>query len=67
MKKINNEASYQELKLQLDSVLETLQSDDLNVDNALKAYETGMELVKQLELKLSEAENKITKLKEKFE
>jgi exodeoxyribonuclease VII small subunit len=62
-----NKPNYAELKAELDEVMEKLQSDDIGVDEALKAYERGMELVKQLEAKLNEAENKITKLKAKFD
>lgn len=61
------EPTYAELKQELDAVLDTLQGDDLSVDDALKSYERGMELVKQLESTLKEAENKITKLKAKFD
>jgi len=61
------EPTYAELKLELDELLDTLQQDDISVDDALKHYERGMELVKQLEATLSDAENKITKLKAKFD
>lgn len=65
MKK-NTELSYAELKLELDKLLDALQQDDISVDDALKNYERGMELVKQLESTLKDAENKITKIKAKF-
>ena len=39
--------------------------DDVDVDAALKLYEQGQELVKQLEKILTEAENKVTELKPK--
>ncbi len=61
-----SEQTYVELKIELDDVLETLQQDDISVDDALKNYERGMELVKQLESTLKDAENKITKIKAKF-
>ncbi len=61
------EKSYRELKEELDTVLETLQRDDIDVDDALKAYEQGMSLVKELESQLKSAENKVTKLKAKFD
>ncbi|CAN5385299.1 hypothetical protein BH10PAT3_BH10PAT3_5090 [soil metagenome] len=62
-----NKPTYAELKLELDELLDTLQQEDISVDDALKNYERGMELVSLLELTLKEAENKITKLKQKFE
>jgi exodeoxyribonuclease VII small subunit len=61
------EPTYAELKLELDELLDTLQQDDISVDDALKSYERGMELVNLLESTLKDAENKITKLKAKFE
>lgn len=64
---MSKQPTYAELKQELDTVLDTLQSDDLSVDDALKSYERGMELVKELETTLKEAENKITKLKAKFD
>lgn len=63
----NNETSYAELKQELDSVLDSLQRNDIDVDDALKSYERGMELIGLLEAKLKSAENKITKLKQKFD
>lgn len=59
--------TYAELKIELDQVLDSLQQDGVGVDEALKLYERGMELVAQLEAALQEAENKIIKLKQKFD
>ncbi len=61
------ETSYAELKNELDKVLDSLQRDDIDVDDALKSYERGMELVGLLEARLKTAENKIIKLKQKFD
>lgn len=57
---------YQALSQELDTIMSELQRDDLNVDDALKHYERGLELVKQLEQYLESAENKITELKASF-
>jgi exodeoxyribonuclease VII small subunit len=59
--------SYQELNNELESVLAQLQSGDLDIDEATKAYEQGMKLIQQLETYVKEAENKITKVKASFE
>jgi len=61
------ERSFAELKRELDKVLDSLQANDADVDVALKSYERGMELVKQLENQLKNAENKVIKLKAKFD
>ena len=63
----DKKSTYAELKVELDGLLDTLQQDDISVDDALKGYERGMELVKQLEATLKDAENKITRLKAKFD
>lgn len=55
--------SYQELQSELDETLLKLQASELDADEAVKLYELGLALVKQLEAKLASAENKITKLK----
>lgn len=57
---------YEALTTELDSVLGALQRDDLGVDEALKKYQRGLELVQQLEAYLQSAENTITELKAKF-
>lgn len=53
---------YQALKRELDEVLDILQQDDTEIDTALAHYKKGLELTKQLEAYLEEAENQITKL-----
>lgn len=58
--------TYQDLNRELETVLGCLQSGDLDIDAAVKAYERGMELVKKLEAYLKEAENKIIKVKADF-
>jgi exodeoxyribonuclease VII small subunit len=57
---------YETLTTELDTVLAALQRDDLGVDEALKHYQRGLELVRQLEDYLESAENTITELKAKF-
>lgn len=59
-------ASYEDLKQELDTILAELQRDDLGVDDALKHYQRGLELVEQLEQHLKKAENTINELKLKF-
>ena len=59
--------SYQTLKAELDTVLSELQREDLDVDQALKHYQQGLELVKQLESYLQGAENQVKQLKAGFD
>jgi exodeoxyribonuclease VII small subunit len=58
---------YAELQRELDSILERLQHDEVDIDAAVKSYERGMEIVKELEAHLKAAENKVTKLQARFE
>jgi exodeoxyribonuclease VII small subunit len=55
--------NYQTLSLELDEVLAKLQQPDVRVDQAVTLYEQGLKLITELEKQLSEAENKIEKLK----
>lgn len=59
--------TYAELKAELDELLELLQSEDIDVDEAVERYQRGTELVKLLEAKLKQAKNKVTKLKVNFD
>jgi exodeoxyribonuclease VII small subunit len=59
--------SYQKLSAELDTVLGKLQGSELDVDEAVKAYERGVEIVGQLEAYLKAAENKVTKIKASFD
>ncbi len=62
---MSTEKTYKELKNELDKILEVMQRDDIDVDEALRAYQRGMEVVTELEAYLKKAENKIVKLKAK--
>jgi exodeoxyribonuclease VII small subunit len=58
--------SYQQLKNELDDVMLALQREDIGVDEALKNYERGLELLQAIEAYLKTAENKVIELKAKF-
>lgn len=54
---------YQTLSLELDAVLTQLQQADVQVDDAVKLYERGLQLVQQLETFVATAENKLESLR----
>jgi exodeoxyribonuclease VII small subunit len=54
---------YKSLSSELDAVLAQLQSEDLAIDKAIELYERGLEITKQLETYLKDAENKVTKIR----
>lgn len=58
---------YKTLSAELDAVLDKLQSADLDVEEAVAAYERGMQLAKELDVYLQQAENKVTKIKANWE
>lgn len=57
---------YQALKAELDSILNELQRSDIDVDEALKNYKRGLQLISQLETYLQNAQNTVQELKAKF-
>jgi len=57
--------TYRDLKAELDAIMLELQREDLDVDEALKHYKRGQELIKQLEKYLKTAENTLTELRAK--
>lgn len=54
--------NYEELTVELNEILAKLQSTDLAVDEAVKVYERGVAIAKELETYLKQAENKIKKI-----
>ncbi len=58
--------NYQALKAELEEVLAKLQTEDLDVDQALILYQRGLELVQQLDAYLKTAENTVKELKARF-
>lgn len=62
-KKVN----YRKLNDELDEILERLQGGELSIDEAVPAYERGMQLVKELEAYLQSAENRITEVQAKLQ
>jgi len=58
-----SEVNYQVLSQELESIVTELQRDDLDIDDALKQYKRGQEIVALLESYLKTAENTVTELK----
>jgi exodeoxyribonuclease VII small subunit len=56
-------ATYKQLSDELQQLMEDLESGELDIDEAVKCYERGLLVVKELELYLKDAENKVTELK----
>ena len=57
-KKIDFESSLKEL----EKIVEKLEDDDINLEDSVKSFEEGVNLVKQCQKQLQDAELKIKKL-----
>jgi exodeoxyribonuclease VII small subunit len=56
------ETDYRKLNQELEQVLEQLESDQLDIEAAIKQYQRGMELVDQLQKHLKTAKNSVKKV-----
>jgi len=57
---------YQQLQTELNQLLESLQSGEMDIDDAIKAYKHGQEIIVQLSDYLKTAQNTVTKLTKDF-
>jgi len=60
--KFNFTKAYQEI----EEINEWFQEEEIDLDEALKKYERGMELVNKCKERLKEAENKFEEIKKKY-
>lgn len=51
---------------QLDEIVQKLESGETDLNEALKDYEAGLQLVQQCKKQLSEVENKVKVIREKY-
>jgi exodeoxyribonuclease VII small subunit len=58
--------SFKEKMSELEALLEWFDSEEVNLDEAVKKYEQALELSKELETELTSAKNKIEVLNKKF-
>lgn len=66
MAKEAKQVDYKALNDELQALLVQLQGEDIDVEEAVKLYERGLEIVAQLEEYLKTSENRITKLQSQF-
>lgn len=52
---------------ELDEIVDWFDQDDIDLNEALKKFERGMELSEQLRKQLGEAKNKVETIKKKFD
>ena len=54
------ELNFEEIMKKLEEITDRLEKEELNLDEAVKLFEEGMELSKQANKKLENAEKRIT-------
>lgn len=59
--------NYNDMVINLQGVLKNLEEKEINLEDAMKEYETGVKLVNKLYKTLSTLEGKLTTIKENVE
>ena len=59
--------SYEEMLAKLQELLNSLESNELNLEQSMKAYEDGVKLVNKLNKTLNTLEGKISVIKDEKE
>jgi exodeoxyribonuclease VII small subunit len=59
----NRTKSYQQLKAELDKILEQLEAEDIDIDKSLELYKQGQATAKEIEQYLAKAKAKIRAVK----
>lgn len=62
MTKKDSEKSFEQAYTKLKEIVEKLESSDTDLEESLKIFEQGIELINYCNKKLEEAENKFQKL-----
>ena len=62
---MKKELSFEDALAELEIIVNKLESGDVSLDEAIKAYERGSILKEQCEKKLNEAKLKVEKIEEK--
>lgn len=55
-----------ELEAELEAIIAWFESDEADIDEAAGKYRRGLEIADELQKRLKETKNKITKLKKSF-
>jgi len=63
----NDDKSFSEKYAELEEIVNWFSGDVKDIDESLKKFERGAELSKELKEYLKNTENKVTKIKQKFD
>ncbi len=68
MSKITSkEPAFADLMKELEEIVEWFDQDNLDIDASLSKFERGLEIAETLKKRLDGVENKVTKIKAKFD
>ena len=59
--------TFADKRAELEAIVEWFDDDVKDIDESLKKFERGSELAAELKKYLAETENKVTKIKQKFD
>ena len=54
--------SFEDILTELKNIVNELEKNELSIDQAINAFETGIQLTKQAEIKLQDIKDKVTKI-----
>lgn len=57
---MSKEKGFEEMLDELEEIVESLEKDDLKLDDAISKFEAGMKIANKCNKKIEEAEKKIT-------
>ena len=57
---MEDEKSFEEMIVELEDIVKSLEKDNLNLDDSINKFENGMKLAKDCNKKIEEAEKRIT-------
>lgn len=64
---MTNKADFGNKLKELEAITEWFESDEVDLDAALSKFERGMELASELKKELVEVENRVEKIKQRFD
>ena len=57
---MESEKSFEEMIVELEDIVKSLEKDNLNLDESINTFENGMKLAKDCNKKSEEAEERVT-------
>ena len=58
------QSTLDQLTQEIDTIIETLESEDISIENAVKKYNTALKIAQKIHTKLEKIDTQITVLKQ---